>query len=148
MYSQLPPTFQKLMNMASEKGSSSWLVALPIKSHVFSLHKGAFRDAISLKYGWHPSLLPTSHICGKSFTVDHALNCPTGGFPTICHNEIRDFTATLMSEVCHDVCVEPPLQPLSGDHLSYATTNREDSARLDVKAHRFWGLRQQCAFLM
>ena len=51
-----------------------------------------------------------------------------------------------MSEVCHDVCIEPPLQPLSGEHLSYATTNREDSVRLDIKACGFWGLWQQCAF--
>ena len=51
--------FQHSMDMASEKGSSSWLVALPIESYGFSLHKGAFRDAISLRYGWQPSLLPT-----------------------------------------------------------------------------------------
>ena len=93
-----------------------------------------------------PSLLPTTCVCGKPFTVDHALNFPTGGFPTIRHNEIRDVTANLMSEVCHDVSVEPLLQPLSGEHLSYATANREDAARLDVKARGFWGLTQQRAF--
>ncbi len=101
---------QKLMDMASEKGSSSWLAALPIESHGFSLHQGAFRDAISLRYacGWLPPHLPSKCVCGKSFTVDHTLNCPNGGFPTIRHNEIKDFTAKLMTEVCHDVCVEPP----------------------------------------
>ena len=135
----LPPTLQKLMHMASEKGL---LAALPVESHGFSLHKRAFRDAMSLRYGWQPSLLPTTCICGKSFTVDHALNCPTGGFPSICHNEICDLTANLMAEVCHDVCVEPSLQPLCGEHLSYAT---EDAARLDVRARGFLGLRQQCA---
>ncbi len=137
---------QKLMDMASEKGSSSWLAALPIESHGFSLHKGAFRDAISLRYGWLPSHLPSKCICGKSFTVDHALNCPTGGFPTIRHNEIRDLTAKLMTEICHDVCVEPPLQPLSGEHLPYATANRDENARLDIKARGFWGVPQQCAY--
>ena len=78
--------------------------------------------------------------------MDHALNCPTGGFPSIRHNEIRDLTANLIAEVCHDVCVDPSLQPLCGEHLSYATSNREDTARLDVSARCFWGLRQQCAF--
>ena len=48
--------------------------------------------------------------------------------------------------VCHDVCVEPALQPLIGEHLSFATVSREDSARLDVRACGFWGLRQQSAF--
>ena len=51
-----------------------------------------------------------------------------------------------MSEVCHDVCVEPTLQPLTGEQLSYATGNREDSAHLDVRAGGFWGLSQQSAF--
>ena len=64
----------------------------------------------------------------KSFTIDHALNCATSGFPALRHDEVRDFTANLMSEVCHDVCVEPPLQPLTSDHLSYATANREVAA--------------------
>ena len=144
----LSKSHQKLLDMSSEKGSSSWLVALPIQSHGFSLHKGAFRDALSLGYGWQPSNLPSKCVCGKSFSVDHALNCPTGGFPTIRHNELRDFTAKLMTEVCHDVCVEPPLQPLSGEHLPYATASVDDNARLDVKARGFWGIphAQQCAY--
>ena len=87
-------------------------------------------------------------MCGKSFTVDHALSCPSGGYPTIRHNEIRDLTAKLMTEVCRDVCVEPHLQPLTGENLSYATANREDSARLDIKARGFWGLRNSVPILM
>ena len=61
-----------------------------------------------------------------------------GGFPTIHHNEIV--------RVC-DVYVEPPLQLLSGEFLSYSTANREDAACLDVRACGFWGLQQQSAFL-
>ncbi len=30
-----------------------------------------------------------------------------GGFPTIRHNEIRDITASLLTEVCHNVATEP-----------------------------------------
>ena len=104
---QLSQKHQKLLEIASKKGSSSWLVALPMECHGFSLHKGAFRDALSLRCGWQPS---KECVCGKSFNVDHALNCSTGGFPTIRHNKIRDFTAKLLTEVCHNVCVEPPLQ--------------------------------------
>ena len=33
------------------------------------------------------------------------------------HNELHDFIASLLSEVCHNVCVEPPLQPLTGETL-------------------------------
>ncbi len=69
-----------------------------------------------------------------------------GGFPTIRHNEIRDLTANLLTEGCHNVSVEPPLQPLSGESLTYSTTIREDPARLDIRARGFWGLPQQQAF--
>ena len=31
------------------------------------------------------------------------MNCSSGGFPTLRHNELGDFTAAILSEVCHDV---------------------------------------------
>ena len=104
----LPVGLQRILSYATETGASSWLNALPIHEHGFALHKGAFRDAICLRYGWHPSGLSSTCACSKSFTVEHAMNCPAGGFPTMRHNELRDFIASLLSEVCHNVCVEPP----------------------------------------
>ena len=53
-----------------------------------------------------------------------ALNCPTGAR----HNKLRDFTAEILLEVCADVCTKPPLQPLFGETLAYATANVEDGA--------------------
>ena len=50
---------------------------------------------------------------------------------TIHHNEIRDITATLLTEVCHDVYVEPDLQPVAPAQLSRASANQEDGARLE-----------------
>ena len=119
---------------------------VPIKDHGFALHKGAFQDALCLRYNWHPPMLPTTCVCNKSFTIDHALNCPTGGFPTIRHNELRDFTAEKLSVVCHNVCIEPHLQPLTGEKFNFATTNVMDGARADVSAQGFWGDRYQRAF--
>ena len=55
------------------------------------------------------------------------------------HNEIRDFTANVLTEVCHDICVEPTLQELNGESLPHATANSDDGARLDICAHSFWG---------
>lgn len=45
--------------------------------------------------------------------------CSTGGFLTIHHNEVRDLTAQLLTEVCPGVSVEPPLQPLSGETFTH-----------------------------
>ena len=54
--------------------------------------------------------------------------------PSLRHNEIRDLTANLLTEVCSNVCVEPELQPLSGESLKNRTANTEDHARLDIGA--------------
>jgi hypothetical protein len=40
------------MSLAEEKGASAWLDTMPIDEHGYSLHKGAFRDALALGYGW------------------------------------------------------------------------------------------------
>ena len=87
---------------------------------VSAFTKSAFVDAISLRYGWHPPpATPTHCVCGSSFTVQHVLSCPRGGFPIIRHNKLRYLTAHLLTEVCHDVRTEPDLQPLTGETLSH-----------------------------
>ena len=68
------------------------------------------------------------------------------GFSSLRHNEIRDVTADLLHEICHNVSTEPELQPLSGESLTLRTANTQDGARLDVKAQGFWEDRHQCAF--
>ena len=69
-----------------------------------------------------------------------------GGFPTIRHNEICNVTASLLSEVCHDVAVERHLQPLEGETFPYATVNSQESARLAIVASGFWGGRFERSF--
>ena len=139
----LPATLQKSMKISTEKGASIWLSTLPIQEHGFALHKGAFRDALCLRYGWQPKHLPSHCACGRKFTVDHALNCHRGGFPSIRHNKIRDITAHLLTEVCHGVGTEPHLQPVTDERLFHRTANREDEARLDIVTEDFWGRDRQ-----
>ena len=109
VHDKLPEPLQRTRKLTSKKGASSWLTALPLQHHGFDIHKGAFRDALSLRYGWALERLPSHCVCGKPFNTDHALNCPTGGFPTARHNEVRDLLASLLTEVCSDVAVEPAL---------------------------------------
>ena len=135
------------MDLARERGSSSWLTALPLEEHSFSLHKSAFIDALALRYGWVPSRSPTSCACGANFTVEHAFSCPRGGFPSIRHNEIRDITANLLSEVCNDVRVEPDLQELTTEVLSGRTAITTDGARLDIAVNGLCGGRFERTFL-
>ena len=54
-----------------------------------------------------------------NLTVEHAFSCSCRGFPTLRHNDIRDITASMLTEVCHNVCVEPELQPLAGEEMQH-----------------------------
>ncbi len=105
-----------------------------------------FRDAVSLRYDWELKNTPQTCSCGVAFTIDHAMICHTAGFPTIRHNEIRDITASLVTEVCHNVATEPSLQPLSGEILNHRTANKEDGARLDIRVRGFWNGAQDAFF--
>ena len=137
---------KRCVDLTKEHGSSSWLSVLPLSEQGFYLHKGEFKDALCLRYGWSLSNTPQLCNCGKAFTVNHAMVCHMGGFPTIRHNEIRDLTASLLTEVCPNVAIEPHLQPLSGESFRLASTNTDDGARLDVRARGFWNTRQDAFF--
>lgn len=143
----LSSSLQRSMELSQEKGASTWLTALPINEHGFALHKAAFRDSLSLRYGWPLHNTPSHCTCGQSFSVEHALTCKTGGFPAVRHNEVRDITASLLTEVCHGVTIEPHLQPLSGESLSHRSAINQDGARLDVAMYGFWGGRFEKAFV-
>ena len=59
---------------------------------------------------------------------------------------MRDLTANLMADVCHDVCIEPTLQPITGELLTGASAITDDGARLDIAVNGFWGGRHERAF--
>ena len=135
------------MDLASVPGSLSWLTSLSIAEHGFRLHKGAFADALALRYGWGPSKTPTKCVGRASFTVDHLLSCARGGFPSLRHNEIRDLTATLLTEVCSDIQVKPYLQEISTETMTRITADIAGCARLDIATNGGWGGRRERVFM-
>ena len=72
--------------------------------------------------------------------------CLMGRFTTTRHNEIRDITASLLTDVCHNVATKPPLQPLTGETLISRSANTEDNARLEICARGFWNNSQDVLF--
>ena len=129
--SNSPPPLRQAVECCTEKGASSWLSALLLKQYGFALYK--FTDAICFRYGFIPSHFPSHCVCGKDFTLSHALSCPHDAFPIIRHNEIQDLTVSLMSmsEVCHDVQIEPHLHPLSGEIMHHHSAVLDDDAQVD-----------------
>ena len=50
--SSLPEKTARAVDLATQKGASTWLTVLPIKEMNFDLHKREFRDAVKLRYDW------------------------------------------------------------------------------------------------
>ena len=140
----LPDKTQRAVDLACEKGASSWLTVIPLKDMDFDLNKREFRDAVRLRYDWPIPDNPSVCVCGSMFTVDHAMICQRGGLVIQRHNEIRNLQAELLDMVCYDVQVEPALQPITGEELARGT-NQAPDARLDVHCRGFWE-RQRAGF--
>ena len=65
------------------------------------------------------------------------MSCKKGSFVSITHNDLRDLSVKIVSEVYKDTEIWPKLLPLSGEELHGRTTNLSNEARLDIRAHRF-----------
>ena len=139
----LTESTRKAIDQAKEKGASSWLSVLPLEDQGFTLNKGEFRDALAIRYNKNLRGLPSKCPCGQKFDLNHALNCKRGGLVIMRHNNIRDFEANLLRQVCTDVETEPPLQPLDGENLPGLSG---DEARPDVRARGFWRNGQNAFF--
>jgi len=75
--------------------------------------------------------------------LPHALSCP---FPITRHNKVQDLTASLLTEVCHDVQVEPHFHALSGEVMHHRLAVLNDNARVDIQASGFWRCLHHCTF--
>ena len=64
-----------------------------------------------------------------------------------CHNEIRDFTASLLTETCNEVVVEPILQPVQNKDSFPSSSNVSDNGRLDIGVNGFWGGKYKRCFI-
>ena len=155
--SSLTPRSLRAAEVASEKGTSSWLTVIPIQGQGYDLNKREFKDAIKMKYNWEISDLPKTCVCGDIFDVDHAMICKRGGFVIQRHNELRDLGAELLSTVCKDVQVEPVLQQVTGETLNRGANRAPDApfgyprtrdlGETKICIHRRQGMPPKCRFL-
>ena len=73
VYKEVTANGRKALSSAEQKGSFSLLSTLPVEENGFALHKGAFRDAIALRYRWQPTEMPSLCDCSKANGVEHVL---------------------------------------------------------------------------
>ena len=80
---------------------------LPVVKNGFDLTEQPFWDGIKLRYDSSVANVPATSASGSIFTIQHSMCWKAGGFINIGHNDVIDLTAKFLSEVCHDVQVEP-----------------------------------------
>ena len=73
------PETKHTIQLASEKGASSWPNALPLLKHGFDLTKTEFRDGIAPRYTGEAENTAAICPCGREFSLTHALHCAKGG---------------------------------------------------------------------
>ena len=61
------PELKKAIENAMGKGASNWLTTLPLAEKDFHLSKREFWDAISIRYAWLLTGLPSKCACGDHF---------------------------------------------------------------------------------
>ena len=71
---RLSPTKRRAMELASERGASNWLTALPIEEFGFCLHKGAFADALARSALWVDPYTYSCLLC--MWYILHRRACP------------------------------------------------------------------------
>ena len=125
--------------MAGEKGSSSWLSALRLRSLGYCLNKKDFRDSLLLRYNWPIPDVCKHCACGMSNSVNHALTCKKGGYVTFRHDILVETEAELLREAkCRNVYTEPSLLPTC-EQMHPKGTITVDGARLDIVATGLYG---------
>ena len=103
---------RKALSLAEQKGSSSWLSTLPVEENCLALHKGAFRDALALKYGWRPTGMP-SHRRNGTISID------------------------LLPEISSYDCCQKQAHLSKGDHMDQTKTSFLRTAISAIRATRF-----------
>ena len=93
-------------------------------------------DGLYIRYNILLKCVPSLCVCGAAFKLEHPLSCPKGGFMSIQHNEVRDFTAELLLEYCKDVSTKPVPQQRTTEILPPSAIQLNE-ARVNVEARKF-----------
>ena len=79
---------QERNRLHRETRNGAWLSAVPHRLNGMELSWEEFWDDICLRYGLMPQYIPsTCDVCGKKFSIEHALSCPQDGLVLARHDD-------------------------------------------------------------
>lgn len=131
------------------KETGQWLSALPTTVSGTILSPQEFRDSLFLRYGLTPPDLPeVCDGCGQKFSINHGLQCKTGGLVILRHDEIKGELEHLAAQALTNSHVrdEPLINPSRAGTVEQAnkpcvekiTHNHNEEDRGDLLIRSFW----------
>ena len=122
--------------LASEKGASSWLNAMPLKRYHFDLKKAIF--VMALPFAMTETQRRYHHYAhARRTSLMRMPSTVRKGDTRTLDNSFSDSIANMLTDICHDVDIEPLLQPLQGENFAFKSTTTDDDAKLVIKANGF-----------
>ena len=70
--------------------------------------------------------------CGAKYDLEQSLSCKKSDFVQPLNNHLRNITANLIDQVCHDVRFKAPLETLTGETFDRRSPNVRDETWLDI----------------
>ena len=81
----------RALKLSCLKVASPWLTTRPLEAKNFTLTQREFFGAVRLRYRWNLEYLPQICPCNKQYMVDHAMQCPKGGFLLQRYDDVKDY---------------------------------------------------------
>ena len=135
--SEAPIQLKKAVEGAAEPGASAWLTTLPLEENSWNFTREEWWDLVGVRYALDTLPMPSRCGCGEIFSLNHAMNCHTGGFVYARHNRVRDLLFDILGTLFEDVKKEPHLLSLSDEEkaalvVKYGTRDLGDHPRGDI----------------
>lgn len=85
--------------MAQHVAASTWVATQAIRGHRFELKQNSSLTPSPGHDGWSLHGLPGLYTCDTPSTAYHAMTCKTEAFVFMIHDEVRDLTTQMLTEV-------------------------------------------------
>ena len=139
---------RKLLERISEDGT--WITTTLDTFHGTMLSRSEWPESACLRYGMHPlNLQDCCNDCGQGFSIEHGLNCKTGGLVGLTDNDARDKAVCLSEATLGKTYVSYKLMIFSGTDVlisqpgtlqgaAIRCSTAGNKAQGDVMLHRLW----------
>ena len=139
---QLPPERRRTVSRAVEAKTVGWITCRPnVEDHI-DLTPAEFRDNMAIRYGYEPPKIdPHCDGCGAQNSLEHALNCKTGGLVIRRHDEVVDVLCDLSAKAWEPSAVKKEVVIVRSEE-----DDDEKGVRTDMVVRGVWERQKDVSF--